>query len=94
MLLICSLPVFGSNEPDSFTSAKFSPHLLLPAYHRLGFIATMSQLTSHTTSILGFPTDVDKATILADTNELQTDLVNGGRLDLLIDAIKAKTDTI
>ena len=29
---------------------------------------------------------------LADTNELQTDLVNGGRLDLLIDAIKAKTD--
>jgi hypothetical protein len=34
------------------------------------------------------------ADILADTNELQTDWVNGGRLDLLIDAIKAKTDTI
>lgn len=33
-------------------------------------------------------------TILADTNELQTDLVNGGRLDLLIDGIKAKTDLI
>jgi hypothetical protein len=32
--------------------------------------------------------------ILIDTNELQTDWVNGGRLDLLIDAIKAKTDTI
>lgn len=31
---------------------------------------------------------------LADTNELQTDLVNGGRLDLLIDAIKAKTDNL
>ncbi len=29
---------------------------------------------------------------LADTNELQTDWKNGGRLDLLIDAIKAKTD--
>lgn len=29
--------------------------------------------------------------ILADTNELQTDLVNGGRLDLLIDAILADT---
>lgn len=43
---------------------------------------------------IGFPTDVDEATILADTAELQTDWVNGGRLDLLIDAIKAKTDTI
>lgn len=33
-------------------------------------------------------------TILTDTNELQTDWVNGGRLDLIIDAIKAKTDQI
>jgi len=32
--------------------------------------------------------------ILADTNELQGDLVNGGRLDLLIDAIKTKTDSL
>lgn len=31
---------------------------------------------------------------LADTNELQTDWVNGGRLDLLIDAIKAKSDNL
>lgn len=38
------------------------------------------------------PTDVDA--ILVDTNELQTDWVNGGRLDLLIDAIKAKTDNL
>jgi hypothetical protein len=34
------------------------------------------------------------AAIVADTNELQTDLVNGGRLDLLIDGIKAKTDNL
>ena len=34
------------------------------------------------------------AAIVADTNELQTDWVNGGRLDLLIDAIKAKTDNL
>jgi hypothetical protein len=34
------------------------------------------------------------ATILADTAELQGDLANGGRLDLLIDAIKAKTDNL
>jgi hypothetical protein len=33
-------------------------------------------------------------TILVDTAELQTDWVNGGRLDLLIDAIKAKTDNL
>lgn len=38
--------------------------------------------------------DTEIAAILADTNELQTDWANGGRLDLLIDAIKAKTDTI
>lgn len=43
--------------------------------------------------------DVDS--ILADTGELQTDLANGGRLDLLIDgiittqtAVKAKTDSL
>lgn len=34
------------------------------------------------------------ADILADTNELQTDWVNGGRLDLLVDAIKAVTDAL
>ena len=34
------------------------------------------------------------AAILADTNELQTDWADGGRLDLLIDAIKAVTDAM
>ena len=38
--------------------------------------------------------DTEIAAILADTNELQTDWVDGGRLDLLIDAIKAKTDNL
>lgn len=33
-------------------------------------------------------------TILLDTGELQTDWQNGGRLDLLIDAIKAVTDLL
>jgi hypothetical protein len=37
-------------------------------------------------------TDVDA--ILADTDELQGDWTDGGRLDLLIDAIKAVTDAI
>jgi len=34
------------------------------------------------------------AAIVADTNELQGDWANGGRLDLLIDAIKAVTDNL
>ena len=36
----------------------------------------------------------DFNTIIADTNELQTDWKNGGRLDLLIDAIKLVTDRL
>jgi len=35
-------------------------------------------------------TDLDA--VLADTGELQTDWANGGRLDLLIDGVKTKTD--
>jgi hypothetical protein len=35
----------------------------------------------------------DINSILADTNELQTDLTNGGRLDLLIDELTAQGDT-
>lgn len=38
--------------------------------------------------------DTEIAAILADTNELQTDWVNGGRLDLLIDSIKSLTDNL
>jgi len=38
--------------------------------------------------------DANVDSVLADTNELQTDWANGGRLDLLIDAIKAETDKI
>lgn len=34
------------------------------------------------------------AAIVADTNELQTDLADGGRVDVLIDGIKAKTDSL
>ena len=45
------------------------------------------------TDATGATVGVDAAAILADTNELQTDLTNGGRLDLLIDAILADTGT-
>lgn len=36
----------------------------------------------------------DTAEILVDTNELQTDWVNGGRLDLIVDAILADTNEL
>jgi uncharacterized membrane protein len=36
----------------------------------------------------------ETAAIVADTNELQTDWVNGGRLDLIVDAILDDTDDI
>jgi len=38
--------------------------------------------------------DTEVAAILADTNELQGDWVNGGRLDLLVDSIISKVDVI
>lgn len=38
--------------------------------------------------------DTQLSAIVADTNELQTDITDGGRVDLLIDAIKAKTDNL
>jgi len=55
VLLICDLLVFRSYEPDPFTSAKFYPHQSVASSHWLGFIATMGQLTSRTTSVLSFP---------------------------------------
>lgn len=50
--------------------------------------------TSHTTSgTFGEQLKTDVDAILADTNELQTDWTNGGRLDLIIDDILVDTGT-
>lgn len=38
--------------------------------------------------------DTEVAAVLADTNELQADWADGGRLDLLLDAIKVVTDAL
>lgn len=54
---------------------------------------TGTSIPATLSSIAGY-IDTEVAAILADTNELQTDWVDGGRLDLLIDAIKAKTDSL
>jgi len=55
-----------------------------------GKTAKTYKIEAHDIDDLG--TDLD--TIIADTNELQTDWADGGRLDLLIDAIKAQTDLL
>ena len=65
--------------------------------------ALKGQIVKGTTfMILGFRTtpaevaalQADVTAILADTNELQTDWVNGGRLDLILDAIKTLADAL
>ena len=48
--------------------------------------------TTLDTKLNTIDTNVDS--ILADTNEVQAELADGGRTDLLIDAIKAKSDLI
>jgi len=58
-----------------------------------GGISYAFKCSSKLTTIDDF-LDTEIAAILADTNELQVDWVNGGRLDLLLDAVKAKTDSL
>ena len=55
----------------------------------LSTVATASSITALDGKIdtIDNYLDTEIAAILADTNELQTDLANGGRLDLLIDSI-------
>jgi len=58
-----------------------------------------TQLANAVPTVAAIRTEMDSnstqlAAIVADTNELQTDWVNGGRLDLIIDAIKAVTDLL
>lgn len=52
-------------------------------------------LASDLATVAGY-LDTEIAAILADTNELQTDWVNGGRLDLILDARASQTsvDTV
>jgi len=52
LTIISNLLVIHSYEPGSFTIDHVFPSLLLPASHRHDVIATMSQLTSHITSVL------------------------------------------
>lgn len=55
---------------------------------QLGTLATATNLAT----VAGY-LDTEIAAILQDTNELQTDWANGGRLDLILDIIAADTTT-
>lgn len=55
-----------------------------------------SQIEQNTSAIMDEVDDLEEnvTTILTDTNELQTDWTNGGRLDLLLDAVLVNQSTI
>lgn len=55
--------------------------------------ATLGHTSAGTTGKALTDVDTDTTTILTDTNELQADWTNGGRLDLIIDAILVDTGT-
>ena len=76
----------GSIAADAITAAKLASDVTAEIQSGLATAAALATIDDFL--------DTEIAAILADTNELQTDWVNGGRLDLLIDAIKAKTDNL
>jgi hypothetical protein len=65
--------------------------------HSLPQCLTATGFSTHTAADVRTEIDSNStqlALIVADTNELQTDWVNGGRLDLIIDAILADTNEL
>ena len=76
----------ASIAADAITAAKVASDAVTEIQNGLATAAALATIDDFL--------DTEIAAILADTNELQTDWVNGGRLDLLIDAIKAKTDNL
>jgi hypothetical protein len=57
-------------------------------------VPTTAEFEARTIVAANYATATSQTTIIADTNELQTDLTNGGRLDLLFDGIKSQTDKL
>lgn len=75
------------SDYDGPTNAEMEARTLAAASY-----ATAANQTTIEGKIDTVDTNVDA--VLVDTNELQTDLTNGGRLDLLIDAILADTNEL
>ena len=76
-------------EEMDANSTKMAPSQVLADYKATGF--STHAAADVKTAIEAGGSSI--ATILADTNELQTDWADGGRLDLLIDAILLDTGT-
>lgn len=78
---------------DAFTAAKFASDVTTEFQSGLATASALATVEGKIDTIDDF-LDTEITAILADTNELQTDWTDGGRLDLLIDAIKTKTDLV
>lgn len=78
-----------SADPAIFTMAVGDTIEIIAALGSAGSAPTAAQIRVEIDS-----NSTQLAAIVADTNELQTDWANGGRLDLLIDAIKNVTDQL
>jgi len=71
---------------DAITAAKVAADVTTEIQSGLATAANLATVAGYL--------DTEIAAILADTNELQTDWVDGGRLDLILDAILDDTDLI
>lgn len=80
---------FGNNTSGSITDAGTTSVITNNEQWAKDSIATEARLAE--LDAANIPSDLDDA--LADTNELQTDWTNGGRLDLILDIIAADTTT-
>lgn len=76
----------GAAAANTITAAALASDAVIEIQSGLALASDLATIAAYI--------DTEIAAILADTNELQTDWTNGGRLDLLIDAIKAKTDNL
>lgn len=80
---------------DAFTAAKFHSDVTTELQSGLATAASITTLSGKVDTIDDF-LDTEMAAVLADTNELQTDWADGGRLDLILDAraSQSSVDTI
>jgi hypothetical protein len=80
------------NTLDGLDTAQDAQHATTQS--AVGGVPTNAEFEARTLPTAEYATAANQTTIIADTNELQTDWANGGRLDLLIDAIKAVVDLL
>lgn len=86
----CSVGAMAANvltataiNADAITAAKVAADVTTEIQSGLATAASLATVAGYL--------DTEIAAILADTNELQTDWANGGRLDLILDARASQT---